>query len=83
MSIHEDHQPKRIGRALANRMLQLLLDSIEDDTVVAQLKAKFIHPIYSQVYPYIMFLVALITIAVIVNLTCCTFFIVNAYSRRR
>lgn len=67
---------------LVNRVLQLLIDSIESgDPLIAQFKAKFIHPLYSQMYPYFIVIVVLISLSFIVNLTSCMFFVMMSYRR--
>ena len=71
------------NQVLVNRVLQLLIDSIEsDESLIAQFKAIFIHPLNTSMYPYFIVLVVLISIALIVNLTTCMLFIMISYRRR-
>ena len=73
----------RNSRVLVNRVLQLLIDTVEsDDTLVAQFKAKFIHPIYSQMYPYFVIVVVLISLALVINLISCMFMVMVSYRHR-
>lgn len=73
----------KTSRVLVNRVLQLLVDSIQsDDAIVTQFKTKFIHPLYTQMYPYFVVLVVLIGILFVVNVTCCMFLIMSNCRRR-
>jgi hypothetical protein len=61
---------------LMNRVLQMLVDSLNyDDAVLAQFKAKFINPLYSHLYPYFIIIVVLISLLLIINLISCMMFV--------
>jgi transposase-like protein len=74
-------------QALTQKILQMIIESIDDEQLMKHVKSKLIHPmlhsIFSQIYPYLMFLTVLMIVILIINLLCCTVFIMNNYFRRR
>ncbi len=74
---------KNTGQAITQRVLELLMNSIDNEQFITQVKSKFVHPVlhsvFTQLYPYLMFLTILMIAVLILNLLCCSVFIMNAY----
>ena len=77
---------RKAGKVFTQRVLEMMLDSIDDKQVLSQIKAKLVHPmlhsIFTQLYPYLIFVIVLMTVVLLMNMACCSLFIVNTCLRR-
>ena len=77
---------KKAGQVFTQKVLEMMLDSIDDNEVLTQIKAKLVHPmlhsVFTQLYPYLIFVLVLIGIVLIMNCVCCSLFIVHTCVRR-
>lgn len=74
-------------QALTHRVVQTVLDTIDDEQLIRQVRSRLIHPIVahclSQMYPYVFFLGAMMLVILLTNVVCCVLFIMNHFFRRR
>jgi hypothetical protein len=72
-----------IGKAVTQRVVQLVLDSIDEEQVITLVHRKLIHPmvssVLSQLYPYLLFLTGTVVIILMVNFVCCVCFLLNRF----